>query len=159
MWKVPFFVSWCFRYSSLLGDCQQCYLSQRSQLLTPCVSDAIDKLAKQYERNPCSLVSLCMEMQNKVSKLLCGADCVIWHESTAGKVFIWMVETEEFYPLKSEKHPVTVSHPNISMQVLLTLLILTMVHTGRICLTIKSFWRLQSVSLFSWLYCLFRNDS
>ena len=23
----------------------------------PCVSDAIDKLAKQYERNPCSLVS------------------------------------------------------------------------------------------------------
>ena len=45
-------------------------------------------------------------MQNKVSKLLCGADCVIWHESTAGKVFIWMVETEEFYPLKSEKHQV-----------------------------------------------------
>ncbi|XP_058965587.2 conserved oligomeric Golgi complex subunit 3 [Pocillopora verrucosa] len=43
-------------YSSLLSDCQQCYLSQRSQLLTPCVSDAIDKLAKQYERNPCSLV-------------------------------------------------------------------------------------------------------
>lgn len=43
-------------YSSLLSDCQQCYLSQRSQLLTPCVSDAVDKLAKQYERNPCSLV-------------------------------------------------------------------------------------------------------
>ncbi|KAJ7330670.1 Golgi transport complex subunit 3 [Desmophyllum pertusum] len=43
-------------YSSLLADCQHCYLSQRSQLLTPCVSDAIDKLAKQYERNPCSLV-------------------------------------------------------------------------------------------------------
>ena len=47
-----------------------------------------------------------MEMENKVSKLLCGVDCVIWHESTAGKVFIWMVETEEFYPLKSEKHQV-----------------------------------------------------
>ena len=45
------------RYSSLLSDCQHCYLSQRSQLLMPCVSDAIDKLAKQYERNPCSLVS------------------------------------------------------------------------------------------------------
>ncbi|CAH3023669.1 unnamed protein product [Porites evermanni] len=43
-------------YSSLLSDCQHCYLSQRSQLLMPCVSDAIDKLAKQYERNPCSLV-------------------------------------------------------------------------------------------------------
>ncbi|KAL9965707.1 hypothetical protein ACROYT_G029547 [Oculina patagonica] len=43
-------------YSSLLSDCQHCYLSQRSQLLTPCVSDAIEKLAKQYERNPCSLV-------------------------------------------------------------------------------------------------------
>ena len=54
-------------------------------------------------------------MQNKVSKLLCGADCVIWHESTASKVFIWMVKTEEFNLLKSEKHAVTVLHPNISM--------------------------------------------
>lgn len=60
-WKVCNFTWLCiylhFRYSSLLADCQHCYLSQRSQLLTPCVSDAIDKLAKQYERNPCSLVS------------------------------------------------------------------------------------------------------
>ena len=32
-------------------------MSQRSQLLTPCVSDAIERLTKQYIKNPCSLVS------------------------------------------------------------------------------------------------------
>ncbi|KAK2566497.1 Conserved oligomeric Golgi complex subunit 3 [Acropora cervicornis] len=43
-------------YSSLLNDCQQCYLSQRSLLRAPSVIDAVDSLAKQYERNPCTLV-------------------------------------------------------------------------------------------------------
>ncbi|XP_020896480.1 conserved oligomeric Golgi complex subunit 3 [Exaiptasia diaphana] len=43
-------------YASLLSDCQQCYFDQRFQLLTPCVADAVDKLTKQYARNPCSLV-------------------------------------------------------------------------------------------------------
>ena len=57
------------RYSSLLSDCQHCYLSQRSQLLTPCVSDAIDKLAKQYERNPCSLVSILTIMMKTFPRL------------------------------------------------------------------------------------------
>ena len=57
MYSLKLCISDFSRYSSLLSDCQHCYLSQRSQLLMPCVSDAIDKLAKQYERNPCSLVS------------------------------------------------------------------------------------------------------
>ncbi|XP_031565571.1 conserved oligomeric Golgi complex subunit 3-like [Actinia tenebrosa] len=43
-------------YASLLSDCQNCYFDQRSQLLTPCVTDAVDKLTKQYAKNPCSLV-------------------------------------------------------------------------------------------------------
>ncbi|EDO40929.1 predicted protein [Nematostella vectensis] len=43
-------------YASLLTDCQQCYFEQRSQLLTPCITDAIEKLSKQHEKNPCQLV-------------------------------------------------------------------------------------------------------
>ncbi|XP_032237953.2 conserved oligomeric Golgi complex subunit 3 [Nematostella vectensis] len=43
-------------YASLLTDCQRCYFEQRSQLLTPCITDAIEKLSKQHEKNPCQLV-------------------------------------------------------------------------------------------------------
>ena len=46
-----------FRYSQVLVDCQQCYFSQREQLLGPSISSTINDLATKHVRDHCALVS------------------------------------------------------------------------------------------------------
>ena len=45
------------RYSQALVDCQQCYFSQREQLLGPSISSTINDLATKHVRDHCALVS------------------------------------------------------------------------------------------------------
>ncbi|CAB3989375.1 conserved oligomeric Golgi complex subunit 3-like [Paramuricea clavata] len=43
-------------YTSLLKDCHEFYFTQRYQLLAPCISDTVEKIIKQHQRNTCALV-------------------------------------------------------------------------------------------------------
>lgn len=45
-----------YRYSQALVDCQQCYFSQREQLLGPSISSTINDLATKHARDHCALV-------------------------------------------------------------------------------------------------------
>ena len=45
-----------FRYKSLLKDCHEFYFTQRYQLLAPCITDTVEKIIKQHQRNTCALV-------------------------------------------------------------------------------------------------------
>lgn len=46
------------RYHQLLDEVHQCYLDQREQLLSPCITSTITDLTSQNSKDHCALVSL-----------------------------------------------------------------------------------------------------
>lgn len=46
------------RYHTLLEDCRQCYLTQRSVLLMPCVIATVEEIKKLYSTDHCGLVGI-----------------------------------------------------------------------------------------------------
>lgn len=53
-------------YSNLLHDCLQCYMSQRSILLSPSITSSLIQFTKQHSTDYCSLVRSCCNFLSRV---------------------------------------------------------------------------------------------
>lgn len=66
-----------YRYSQALVDCQQCYFSQREQLLGPSISSTINDLATKHARDHCALVGTVL-LSDESSYILKEVYFLIW---------------------------------------------------------------------------------